>query len=372
MEPDGEFYESSVDDDRGWISFRDPFYFQNDERGLLLAAGRVNEGPLVRRGCVAAMEETAPNCFRALPAVHHPQLYDDIEVPNLLKLDGAYYLIGSIREDAKIRYWHAHTIDGPWRNYYDNVLLPEGNYAGRICRDDSGILLWNFYTQDSSQRTANNLMPPPKRLVRSSDGQLRARTYEQFDQRIIATLDPCCIHPWKQSHQPSGCHPVGRDCLHLSSEAGFQAFVFNEPIDCFSMRAKITMTGIGKCGLVYRADANSHDGYYVSLDLMKGVAQWRAWGTGPLNSGEQMMRFHSLQSGYWHDPTPQEVRVRLLSFGSYHELCINENVILSLADTTFQEGMLGFYVETAKLRVDDLLVHRLSPPTQTEGHLANG
>jgi len=105
---------------------------------------------------------------------------------------------------------------------------------------------------------------------------------------------------------------------------------------------------------------------------MKGVGQLRAWGTGPLHSGERMMRFKSLQSGYWHDGTPRNVEVKLLAFGSYHELSVNGNIILSLADTTYDQGMLGFYVETAELRIEDLSVHRLQPPTQAEGHLATG
>ena len=39
------------------------------------------------------------------------------------------------------------------------------------------------------------------------------------------------------------------------------------------------LRGKGKCGLVFRIDPASHDGYYLSLDLLKGVAQLRAWGT---------------------------------------------------------------------------------------------
>jgi hypothetical protein len=62
---------------------------------------------------------------------------------NLIRLNDEYYLIGSIREDAKIRYWHTDQIGKPWRSYHDNVLMAKGNYAGRVCRDDRGWLLWN-------------------------------------------------------------------------------------------------------------------------------------------------------------------------------------------------------------------------------------
>lgn len=371
LEPNPEFYEADVDGPRGWVSFRDPFYFRDDGKGWLLAAGRSNSGPLVRRGCVALLEETDANHFSARPPLHAPQLYDDIEVPNLLKANGEYYLIGSLREDAKIRYWHADRIGKPWRNYYDNVLLPQGNYAGRICHDPQGILLWNFFTDRVGDRTSNNLMPPPKRLLRCENGQLRATTFEQFDTRLTDALDARCVRPLKDRPSPEFCR-TDSNSLELASEAGFQAFVFDEQVDSFSLSALLTMEGIGKCGLVCRINPETHDGYYISLDLMKGIAQMRAWGTGPLHSGEDMMQFKSLQSGYWYDSGPRDIAIKLLAFGSYHELSINGGVVLSLADATFECGLIGFYVETADLRIDDLKIHHMAPPTQTDDHLTTG
>ena len=41
--------------------------------------------------------------------LYRPGLYDDVEVPNLFRLDDRYYLMGSIREDTKIHYWYADT-----------------------------------------------------------------------------------------------------------------------------------------------------------------------------------------------------------------------------------------------------------------------
>ena len=148
LEADTRYYEASVDEGRQWISFRDPFYFREGDQGWLLSSGRIKEGPIIRRGCVSVLRETAANCFTAMPPLHTPQLYDDIEVPNLINLEGEYYLIGSIREDAKIRYWHTDRIGSPWRSYHDNVLMAKGNYAGRVSQDAKGWLLWNFFVMD--------------------------------------------------------------------------------------------------------------------------------------------------------------------------------------------------------------------------------
>ena len=373
LQPDPQHYEASLEEGRHWVSFRDPFYYHDGKDGWLLAAGRVNTGPIVRRGCVALMKEVEPNHFVGQPALHHPRLYDDVEVPNLIVVDDDHYLIGSIREDAKIRYWHTDKIGNRWQSYHDNVLLPQGNYAGRVCRDDKGWLLWNFYSMNLADRTAENLMPPPKRLVKNDQGLLRAVTFEGIADYAREPVDTTCIHsliddlgPIVQQCRVDGGH------LDLACDSGFQAFVFDEALDHFRFQAKLEMKGLGKCGLVFRIDPESRDGYYMSLDLLKGVAQLRAWGTGADGSGEHMMQFRSLQSGFWYSEDRGGASVQLIAFGSYIELAINGRVVLSLADQSFESGQLGIYLETAEVRVSEIQLDRLAAPSQTDEHLANG
>ena len=375
---DPRYYESGLDEGRHWVSFRDPFFYCEGpgHPGYLLAAGRVKEGPVVRRGCVAAMKEVAPNHFEGRPALHHPGLYDDIEVPNLLKIEGEYYLIGSIREDAKIRYWHASQIGRPWRSYSDNVLMAKGNYAGRICHDDRGYLVWNFYSADLSDRQRDNLMPPPKRVRRLPDGRLKLTTFEAFAPLTRGAVDVGCVRGLRVGASGGGqtqqtCVADG-DRLLLESEAGFQAFVFGEELGCFEFSASLQLDGPGKCGLVFRLHPESHDGYYLSLDLMKGVAQLRTWDTGPDGSGEDMMQFRSLQSGFWHAPHAGRAAVKLLAFGSYIELSVDGCVLLSLADQTFRGGLMGVYLESSRLSLSDVRLHHMESPVQSDEHLTRG
>ncbi len=368
---DCEHYEHSLDEERHWVSFRDPFFYHEEDRRLLLMAARTNTGPLIRRGCVGVMEEVKPNVFEPRPPLHHPKLYDDVEVPNLIKMEGDYYLIGSIREDAKIRYWHTSQLGEPWRNYYDNVLLAQGNYAGRTCLDPNGVLLWNFYAKDKNSRTVNNLMPPPKRLARTSNGQLCAKSFEGFDQRLVEEVDVRCFQTLGEPSSSKICR-ANADSLRLTSEAGFHAVVFDKALHSFRLRAKLDVKGFGKCGLLFGIDPQTHDGYYVSLDLVKGLAQIRVWSTGSPGSGERMMQFESLQSGYWFQENPNSTEVQLLSFGSYHELSVEGRVVLSLSDQSFEKGLLGMYVETADLQVSGLQVDSLESSSQSDEHLVTG
>ena len=165
---------------------------------------------------------------------------------------------------------------------------------------------------------------------------------------------------------------MGAGDLELTCEGGFQAFVFDHPLDHFRFQAKLRMHGIGKCGIVFRIDPESRDGYYLSLDLLKGVAQLRTWGTRDDASGEEMMSFRPLQSGFWYTDTPGEAEVQLLAFGSYIEFSCDQRVILSLADQSFVAGHMGIYLESADVRVSDIELDRLDPPRQTDEHLASG
>lgn len=376
LEAIAQYYEASLDVGRRWISWRDPYFFQYGERRLLLCSARTNSGAIVRRGCVGLLEENELGQFEPRPALFHPGLYDDIEVPNLIEMDATFYLIGSIREDAKIRYWHSTELDGPWASYHDNVLLPQGNYAARICQDDRGYLIWNVFSMDAS-RKQNNVMPPPKRLIRRSDGLLEAVSFEAFEKRLlnespVSTLAPlrscgAALHPRATTQM----HWLG-DTLHLKNDAGFQGFVFQQDFDSVRLRARIKLIGLGKCGLLLRLDRETYDGYYISLDLHKGIAQVRDWGTDHQAAGELVMQFRSLQSAYWHAAPEPVVDVELLAFGSYLELSLDGRVVLSLVDHSYQAGALGFYLESAHAEISRMRLESLAGPTHPHDYLTVG
>ena len=370
------YYEHSTDEGRGWVSWRDPFFFEDEGRRYLLTAGRVCDGPVIRRGCVGLTEETQRETFCLRSPLHHPGQYDDIEVPNLLKLGGRYYLIASIREDAKVRYWYADSLRGPWRNFYDNVLLPRGNYAARVCIDDSGPMLWNFYTNNIDDRLTKNLMPPPKRLGLEADGRLKVKSFEKFSNgfeevgsglKQLLPLQPVIDNRhagWKEDPQ-SGT-------VELVSEGGFEAFLFAGTVESFRMRSRIRLDGAGKCGLLFRTDPATSNGYHLSLDLMKGLAQLRAWGERPGGRVEHAFDFRSLQAGYWRSNTLGPLNIQLLAFGSYIEFSIDDRVILTLADETYHQGRLGFYVETSTLQLQEVHLTQLRPASQPGDDLPGG
>lgn len=358
LELSGGGYESRLDEGRRWVSFRDPFFIEDNGARYLLAAARVSHGPIIRRGCVALAEEVAENRFVFRPPLFHPRRYDDIEVPNLLCLEGRYYLIGSIREDVKVHYWYAEGLAGPYRNFGDNVLMPQGNYAARICRDGERVLIWNFFFK-GLRTSGHHLLPPPKELVVNERGELRLRSFAGFDAKVTERYGAGALLPLEPVFGVKEVETAGdADGYWVGCSSGMEIFVLPGSYRDVRLSGTLSLDGAGKCGLVLRLDAQG-DGYYLSLDLAKGLVQIRAWHHNLGGGIEEAFRYEQLQ-GNVVIPTPGPWPFALIAYGDYLELSLGGEVVLTLADDRFAEGRFGFYVESAHLRVSGLRLELLA------------
>lgn len=359
----GPHYESSLKEGRQWVSFRDPFYCRVNGEGWLLAAGRAKEGPIIRRGCVTLARETAPNQFKFDAPLHHPRLYDDVEVPSLAQIDGTWYLIGSIREDVKVHYWYAERPEGPYLNYFDNVLMPRGNYAARICDEGDRYTLWNFYYLASKIKGTGNMLPPPKELYRADDGQLKLRSFSGFDDKVVKTFDTRALTALEASQNNPSAELVERGVSHwLSSSTAFEMFFLPQQHRDFRLRATFELTAPGKCGLVLRMSEET-DGYFISLDLIKGVVQARASGRNLGGGIENAFVYQPLQANYFRAKRENlRYEMQLIAYGQYIELSLEGRVLLTFADDRYRSGYLGYYTEGAELKVDNVVLEELECP----------
>lgn len=363
---DKNHYEHRLDADRHWVSFRDPFFYQDDHRRWLLAAGRVKHGPVVHRGCVVLAEEVERDRFEFKEPLYFPGRYDDIEVPSLVQLNGLYYLIGSIREDLKVHYWWANQPEGPYKNYSDNVLLPRGNYAARICQDNGRVLLWNFFSPLNVQKGQSNLLPPPKELVVTPKGELRLKSFYKFDELVTRRIQWQQLRPitplkGRPSATNASDHSVGR----LGTESGMEIFCLNGHFEDFRLRGLLTLEDSGKCGWAFHLDEQA-SGYFVSIDPYKGLAQIRAWGHRPGGVLEDAYIYETLQASYFVPSGKWPIEFELLSYGKYMELTIDGQVVLSLADDHYEAGKVGFYTEGGHIHLKDCYLDVFYPPRYEE------
>lgn len=355
LEVSGDAYEHRVDEGREWVSFRDPFCYRENGRCYLLATARVAHGPIIRRGCVALAEEVAPDRFELRPPLFHPMRYDDVEVPGLLKLNGRYYLIGSIREDVKVHYWWSDNLLGPYRNYADNVLLPQGNYAARISWDGQRYLVWNFFYKGLTTK-GEHLMAPPKELVADDRGELRLKSFTGFDELVTKTYSTADLTPLQKLFDvPGADSSVDANVCQFGDDSGFELFLLQGEYRDFILTGELSLEGSGKCGLVLRLDEQG-DGYYISLELDKGIVQIRAWGHNADGGFEESFHYEQLQAVHYV-PVEGPHPFRLVAYEQYLEFSLHGVVLLTLADAQFAEGRTGFYVESAYVRVKDLTLH---------------
>ncbi len=359
LEVEAPHYEDGLDEGRHWVSFRDPFYRRVGEEGWLLASARVATGPVNRRGCVYLAKETEPGIFEARPPLTAPHQYDDVEVPALVPLNNRWYLIGSIREDIKVHYWHCDNPEGPYANYSDNVLLPAGNYAARVCDEGDRLTLWNFFFVPSGIKGTGNMLPPPKELVADDNGNLRLRSFSGFNEMVIREHVVEKVVPMGLLSNESNAQIEKRGTSHwFGCKTGFEIFMVPGTFRNFRLRGVLELEGPGKSGLVLRMNDNK-DGYYISLEMNKGLAQIRAWGNKPGGSIEEAFIYQQLQANFFVTGGKRPHAFELIAFGDYIELSIDGNVLLSLADDTYRDGSVGFYTESAMLRWDEMTLEEL-------------
>jgi beta-fructofuranosidase len=362
--PDGRHYETIEDCARGWTSFRDPYRFEWDGGQYMLFSARALNGPVSRRGCVGIARET-PGGYEQLPTLHYPRMYDDVECPCLFDLNGRLYLIGSIREDVKVRYWVADGLFEPFRSFHSDVLLPQGNYAGRVVRDGDHRLLYTFYYAD---RAVNSLrvLPPPKEIDTDSDGRLILRSYYRWAEKVRSVV-----------HQPEFTHPKGllgnrRATMTIepnrwtfSSASEYELFAFRKPAQSLIWEGTLTLEGLGKCGLLMDCDEEGN-GYYFPFDFVSGLVRVRRWGFNP-NDTRNNFVYDNLQSAQFKPSPTNTLRFRLVWYGNYIELSIDGIVVLTLIDYRFQGELMGIYSASSLIVLRDSHIEVLQQPVDEYG-----
>jgi len=347
---------------RGWTSFRDPFFVDTEAGAEILAAARVSHGPPLRRGCVARLAWDGAGPPRPRVPLHHPNRYDDVEVPALFQQDGVWWLIGSIREDRKVHVWRADAPDGPFTALADNVLLPQGNYAARPSRrrPDGTRLLWNVFISPEGRR----LMAPPKRLETDGD-RLVVRSYRGFDARVERRLTGAELGRFEPVCGVPGTASVGPDAdggARLEARSGAELFLLDERRRDVRMRMKLRREAGGKQGLLLRVDERG-EGYHLSLSPDKALAEMRVWTARgeKVRPGAAQFDYRPLQgaAGYVR---PEPLEIEAIAFGGYLEASIDGEVVLSLADDTVREGRFGLYVESGALIIEDVELEVLRGP----------
>ncbi|GLR17656.1 glycoside hydrolase family protein [Portibacter lacus] len=356
IKSEGPYYEGIDNNPREWLSFRDPFHYEHNGEEYLLICARSSFGPTSRRGCVALLKLENEK-YEMMPPILYPMVYDDVECPCVFDLNGRSYIIGSIREDIKVRYWYADKFLDEYNNFRSDVLLPQGNYAARIVRDGEHLLIYNFFFKGGSVDELR-VLPPPKQLDVNKDGQLLLRSFYRWDQMIISQLHQNEF-PYLETmlSNPTSKIDIHQDGCIIGARSGYEIFTFKKPSNSFIWEGKLSVIGMGKFGLVSDIDKDGN-GYYYSFDITHGLVQIRAWGFNEENV-QQNFIFNNIQSNIFKLENPDEINFRLIRYGNYIELSIENIVKLTLIDYTYSGEHIGLYSASSEIELKESIFKNL-------------
>ncbi len=361
IEPKGDLYETSSANPRTWLSFRDPFRFEHKGEVYLLVDARTTVGPVSRRGCVGLVKITN-DIVELLPPLLFPMVYDDIECPCVFELNGRFYLLGSIREDIKVRYWFAPDFFGEYHSFHADVLLPQGNYAARIVQDGEHVLVYNFFYA-YGKIDALRVLPPPKQLDTDNKGRLLLKSYYRWEKMVTKTMQQhemgTMDHLLKN---PTASSTIEPDKWTCGCRSGYELFCFMKPSLGFIWEGVLTVEGMGKLGLVSDIDADGN-GYFISFNVSNGQVLIRAWGFNPLNTRQNFI-FTDIQSGFFTPNEQNTFHFRLIRYGHYIELSIDGVVKLTLMDYTYSGDRIGLYSASSIISLQHSVVKILPDPEE--------
>jgi beta-fructofuranosidase len=361
IEPKGIYYETASTNPRTWLSFRDPFRYEHKGEVYLLLAARTIAGPVSRRGCVGLVKITN-DVFEVMPPLLYPMVYDDIECPCVFELNGRFYLIGSIREDIKVRYWFAPDFFGEYHSFQADVLLPQGNYAARAVRDGDHLLVYNFFYA-YGKIDALRVLPPPKQLDTDERGRLVLKTYYRWDNMALKTIYQPDLGKVQQLYSnPTASSTIEPDKWTFGSRSGYEVFCFQRPSPSFIWEGVLTVEGMGKLGLVSDIDLDGN-GYYISFNVVNGVVKIRAWGFNPLNTRQNFI-FTDVQANVFTTKKANTFHFRLIRYGHYIELSIDGVVRLTLMDYAYSGNGIGLYSASSVFSLQQSIIKVLPNPEE--------
>ena len=359
IEPKGIFYETAGINPRTWLSFRDPFRFEHKGEVYLLMDARAITGPVSRRGCVGLVKITN-DVVELMPPLLYPLVYDDIECPCVFELHGRFYLLGSIREDIKVRYWFAPDFLGEYHSFHNDVILPEGNYAARIVQDDQHLLIYNFFYA-YGKIDALRVLPPPKQLDTDEKGRLVLKSYYRWETMVQQTYYQKDFElPAHLFSNPTASSNIEYGKLTCSARSGYELFCFRKPSANFIWEGILTVEGMGKLGLISDTDLDGN-GYFFSFNATGGEVKIRAWGFNPLNTRQNFI-FNDIQSGSFEPNENKTIHFRLIRYGHYIELSIDDVVKLTLMDYTYSGNGFGLYSASSVISLQHSIFKVLPEP----------
>jgi beta-fructofuranosidase len=163
VEVDTRWYEPQSTEQKQDQAWRDPYvvYCSEEDVYYMFLSARVNTGPLDGRGVIGLARSRDLLSWEVLPPVNVPGDFAEMEVPQVVPLNGRYYLLFCTARHAATRlattggwsgthYLVANTLTGPYHQISDEPLVADAigtYYAGKLVRNTVGAYYFMAWRQ---------------------------------------------------------------------------------------------------------------------------------------------------------------------------------------------------------------------------------
>jgi beta-fructofuranosidase len=203
LEVDTRWYEPQSAGQLEARAWRDPYvvYSSDEEAYYMFLSARVNTGPRDGRGVIGLARSTNLLSWEVLPPVSLPGNFTEMEVPQVVPLNGRYYLLFCATRHAAARlspadtrgwsgthYLVANRLTGPYRPLTGEPLVADAAgtyYAGKLVRDSAGALYFIAWRQWDEKGNFCGGLSDIAAVHILPDGRL------QVDPQQLWTAQPC-------------------------------------------------------------------------------------------------------------------------------------------------------------------------------------
>lgn len=165
LEVDIRWYEPQSADQREVKTWRDPYvvYASDEQVYYMFLSARINKGSHDGRAVIGLARSVNLLSWEMLPPVSIPGDFTEMEVPQVVPLNGRYYLLFCASRHAAARlsrtngnlwagthYLVANTLTGPYHSLTDEPLVADSAgtyYAGKLVKDSAGTLFFMAWRQ---------------------------------------------------------------------------------------------------------------------------------------------------------------------------------------------------------------------------------
>lgn len=358
------------------VDWRDPFVFQENGTLHAVVSARSLNGPSSRRGCAGHFTSTDGRQWTVHPPLHVTGSCYDFETPAICKIEGRYYLtgIGGANTEhqpvAPSIYRIADRVEGPYLRPPIDEILPGDNQVFKPCRWRDKIFYFHNLrgTADwtGGGGRAVNCLAPPKEADVGPAGELILRPFTDWEP--VMDGEPRQL---TSAHLVSNQIPLGQPWTdgngHLSAPADSAfACTFIDPDSAHGiLECEIRPGDSPEYGVVLRGTPDGEHGTFVSLNpalrRVRAVTLEPYFKTPSAGVTYQWRGRRVVQENTHPFDWGDSHHLRVVYYGPYLEVSLNERVLLSMVSMARVDGALGFFTEGGSARFGKVVHTALKP-----------